>query len=387
MEQNIKQLFDKYVSGAASVEETRQLYDYFETTGNSEELDGLIENYLQPERPEAGQTAEEQLDRVTTNAWVNIKAKLPAATSRKRSILQFRWIAAAAAALLVIGMTITFMVKNNEPPAPKLTSKYGSDVMPGTNKATLTLSNGQQYELKDNQAGLRTGDGGISYRDGEQIASTDQVTEARIHVPNGGTYTVILSDGTKVQLNSGSDLSYPTRFTGKERLVQLTGEGYFEVSHNASKPFKVQSGPQVVTVLGTHFNIHAYGNEPIETTLLEGKVSVNALLNSAKGTVLTPGLQASFEQGQFKVRKVTADDYVCWTRNLFVFNHLSLPQIFKHLERWYDVEINYPSNLSKETYLMEIPKDRKLSEILEPISDLTGVSFKIQGRRITAKQQ
>ena len=202
-------------------------------------------------------------------------------------------------------------------------------------------------------------------------------------MPNGGQYKISLQDGTKVILNSGTELSYPTRFTGNERLVNVTGEAYFEVSHDASKPFKVRSDKQTITVLGTHFNIKAYKGEVSETTLLEGKVSIAALNNPSIQTILNPGLQASFNGNQFNTIKVSAEEYTAWTRDLFVFNDLTLQQLCAQLERWYDVQIILPPNISEQRYLMEIPRDKKLSETLTSISELIGLNYKIEGRRVT----
>lgn len=385
MEQNIKQLFDKYVAGTASTLETRQLYDYFETTGNSDELDGLIDNYLQSEGINDSETTEEQVDGVTAEAWAHIKANLPGEPETKRKMLPFKWIAAAAA-LLVIGMTITFILRDHKPDQPQLTSIYGGDVLPGSNKATLTLSNGKRFELKDTQSGVTIEGSSIAYQDGETITQTDEVLQATIEVPNGGIYSLKLADGTRVQLNSGSTFSYPTKFNGSERLVKLSGEGYFEVSHDPAKPFKVQSAGQVLTVLGTHFNVQAYENEPIETALLEGKVLVQATA-SKSSAILSPNQLAKFTNGKFNLKNINGQDYIGWTKNLFVFNDLTLGLIFKHLERWYDVDIDYPASISGELFMMEIPKDRKLSEILDAISTVGALSFKIQGRRITVTKR
>ncbi|MGE8426307.1 MAG: FecR family protein [Sphingobacterium sp.] len=385
MEQNIKQLFDKYVAGSASKAEIQQLYDYFETTGNSHELDKLIENYLRSENEHTSTITDDKVIQLVNNTWANVQAAMPPPPEHKRKAIPLKWIAAVAA-ILVIGMTITFVLWNNNPDEPKLTSIYGGDVLPGTNKATLTLSNGKRFELKDSKSGVNIEGNSISYEDGETITATDEVLQATIQVPNGGIYSIKLADGTRVQLNSGSTFSYPTQFKGVYRLVQLTGEGYFEVSHNPNMPFKVRSSEQVLTVLGTHFNVQAYNNEPIETTLLEGKVLVQA--TTSKGSaILAPNQLARFTKGKFNLKNVNAKDYIGWTKNLFVFNDLTLGQIFRHLERWYDVDIDYPASISEEQFMMEIPKDRKLSEILEAISTLGELSFKIQGRRITVIKQ
>lgn len=380
MEQMIKQLFDKYVAGTASQEETRQLYYYFEQSGNSQELDALIEQYMQFEKEQASNEPEEMVDRIVNNSWAGIHSSLPPQPS-KRKIMPLKWMGAAAA-LLVAGMTLFFVLKEKTVPEIQLTSNYGGDVLPGSNKATLTLSNGKRYELKDSKDGLQVQGDAISYQDGETIASTEAVTQATINVPNGGMYTLKLADGSRVHLNSGSVFTYPVQFKTAERLVNLSGEGYFEVSHDTNKPFRVQSGQQLVTVLGTHFNVQAYGSDPIETTLLEGKVLVQAS-GSTGSAILSPNQQTRFTDGKFKIKNVRAQDYIGWTKGLFVFNDLTLGQIFKHLERWYDVKIDYPAGISDEQFMMEIPKNRKLSEILEPISELTSLSFKIQGRRIT----
>jgi len=385
MEQNIKQLFDKYVAGSATKEEIKQLYDYFESTGNSQELDRLINDYLRMDNELTSKITDDKVMQLVSNSWYSIQGAMPAAPEQKRKVIPLKWIAAAAA-VLITGMTLTFIFWNNKPAAPQLTSIYGGDVLPGSNKATLTLSNGKRFELKDSKSGVSIEGNNIAYQDGEAITQTDEVLQATIEVPNGGIYSLKLADGTRVQLNSGSIFSYPTRFNGSERLVKLKGEGYFEVSHNPDKPFKVQSTGQVVTVLGTHFNVQAYEHEPIETALLEGKVLVQAT-NSKGSAILSPNQLARLGDGKFNLKNVNGQDYIGWTKNLFVFNDLTLCQIFKHLERWYDVDIDFPASISEDLFMMEIPKDRKLSEILDAISTVGALSFKIQGRRITVTKR
>ncbi|MDR3008619.1 MAG: DUF4974 domain-containing protein [Sphingobacterium sp.] len=385
MEQNIKQLFDKYVAGSATKEEIKQLYDYFESTGNSQELDRLINDYLRMDNELTSKITDDKVMQLVSNSWYSIQGAMPPAPEQKRKVIPLKWIAAAAA-VLIVGMTLTFVFWNNKTAAPQLTSIYGGDVLPGSNKATLTLSNGKRFELKDSKSGVSIEGNSIAYQDGEAITQTDEVLQATIEVPNGGIYSLKLEDGTRVQLNSGSIFSYPTRFNGSERLVKLKGEGYFEVSHNPAKPFKVQSTGQVVTVLGTHFNVQAYEHEPIETALLEGKVLVQAT-NSKGSAILSPNQLARLGDGKFNLKNVNGQDYIGWTKNLFVFNDLTLGQIFKHLERWYDVDIDYPASISEELFMMEIPKDRKLSEILDAISTVGALSFKIQGRRITVTKR
>ena len=218
MEQDIKQLFDKYVAGSASKEEIKQLYDYFETSGNSQELDHLINDYLRMDNELTSKITDDKVMQLVSNSWYSIQGAMPAAPEQKRKVIPLKWIAAAAA-ILIIGMTLTFVLWNNKPAAPQLTSIYGGDVLPGTNKATLTLSNGKRFELKDSKSGVSIAGSTISYEDGEKITATDEVLQATIQVPNGGIYSLKLADGTRVQLNSGSTFSYPTQFKGVERLL------------------------------------------------------------------------------------------------------------------------------------------------------------------------
>lgn len=382
MKQHIEDLLDKYLSGHADESDLLVLYNYFNSEQNEAALEEQIQAYLHAENIDHTDAEDIKGQKIADNAWLHIKPKIHSIESEEIKRISVKWIAIVAA-MLIIGLTITFVEWNNKPAEPQLTSIYGGDVMPGSHKAILILSNGKRFELKDNKAGVTIEGNGITYLDGETITSTNEVMQATIEVPKGGIYRIKLPDGTSVQLNSGSTFSYPTRFEGMERLVKLKGEGYFEVSHNPAKPFKVQSGGQTLTVLGTHFNIQAYDKEPIETTLLEGKVLVQA--SDTKGSaILAPNQQSKLSNDKFTLKNVNARDYIGWTKNLFVFNDLTLGQIFKHLERWYDVEIDYPTDLSDKQFMMEIPKDRKLSEILNAISSLEELSFKIQGRRITA---
>lgn len=388
MEDNnyIKQLFYKYINGETNVEELKELYDYFGINENEEWLSRLIHDHLESETESIGNSENKQVEDIVNDRWNNIYAQT--GNSKKVKKLWLKWTTVAALLIGIGLVSMYYLITKQEISSTNLSSMYGSDVLPpSSSKATLTLSDGQQIQLDSSSMGVEIGVNAITYSNGNLISKTEKISSATLNVPNGGFYELKLSDGTKVILNSGSSITYPVRFNDSIRLVKLIGEGYFEVAKDLKHPFKVETTDrQLLTVLGTHFNIKSYTGEVTETTLLEGKVALSSNGTNAK-SILNPGQQSTFYKNKFETRQVNAEEAIAWSKNLFIFNDMTLGQIFKNLERWYDVEIVFPSNLSKEQFMMEIPKDRKLSEILEVIATFENVTFKIEGRRITVKQQ
>ena len=383
MEDNIKQLFYKYINGETNVEELKELYDYFGIHENEEWLSRLIQDHL---KAETENSDDNQIKQIVDERWNTIHA-LTGSNKKVKKIWKY-WTAVAALLIGVGLVSMYYVITKQEINSKALSSIYGSDVLPpSSSQATLVLSDGRTIQLDSTTNGIQIGGSDIAYENGGLICKTDHVAYATLHVPNGGLYNVMLPDGSKVILNSGSSLSYPIQFVDSIRLVKLIGEGYFEVAKDLKHPFKVETmDRQLVTVLGTHFNVKSYGGELTETTLLEGKVALTSDQTNAT-VILKPGQQSKFNKNKFETRNVNAEEATAWSKNLFVFNQMTLGEIFKNLERWYDVEFTYPPHLSKEEFMMEIPKDRKLSEILEAISAFEKVTFKIEGRRITVKQQ
>ena len=177
--------------------------------------------------------------------------------------------------------------------------------------------------------------------------AANEVLFNSINTPNGGQFQITLADGTKVWLNSASSLRYPTSFPGEKRVVELTGEGYFEVAHNAKQPFLVKVNDMEVAVLGTHFNINSYSDEPsVKTTLLEGKVKVSKAGNYI---LLNPGQQAVVSPLQNEIRianDVDLEEVVAWKNGRFLFNSANIETIMRQVARWYDVDISYESKIN-----------------------------------------
>lgn len=314
-----------------------------------------------------------------------IRATLP---KEQSSRLLYMRIAAAAVLLLTVGFSLYFINKKDITAGNTLAQSQAS-IVPGRNQATLTLSDGTTVLLDTatqlgaiNQHGVKvskTADGKLVYVNTATGLTIDAYNT--IKTPNGGRYEITLPDGTLVMLNAASKIKFPIVFSGNERRIELEGEAYFEVAKDAAKPFKVISGKQTVQVLGTHFNINSYQDEPqIRTTLLEGSV----LVKGSTEVLLKPGEQActGHDAGNFRVAAVDVQTEVAWKSNLFFFENEPIKNCMRQLSRWYDVEIVYQDDVSDKKVWGSVTRFSEISKVLE-ILELTGdIHFKIAGRRV-----
>ncbi|TKC06637.1 DUF4974 domain-containing protein [Pedobacter polaris] len=294
---------------------------------------------------------------------------------------------AAAVATIIISVGIWFYKNQNSVATDQLA--WVNDVAPGKNGATLTLANGQKILIKDaltgniaTQSGVKiskTADGQIIYEIIE--GNNGEITYNTLTTTRGEQTQVRLPDGTLVFLNAGSSLKYPTSFAKiGRRQVFLTGEGYFEVAKDKVHPFIVKTDQQEVEVLGTHFNISSYDDEPAtRTTLAEG--SVNIIANGINKT-LKSGEQAVLVNNNLSVININPEDVVAWKNGLFVFNDESLESIMRKVSRWYDVEVYYQDKLPATSYLASLSRSKNLSTLINILEKSGDVHFKIQGRRV-----
>lgn len=270
-----------------------------------------------------------------------------------------------------------------------------NDVKPGSNQAVLTLANGKRIVLNTSvngeiaeQSGIRikkTADGQLIYTlsDAGTAANTGaEATFNTIETPKGGQYQINLPDGTRVWLNAASSLKYPVRFDQKERKVSLQGEGYFEVAKDKHKPFKVNSGSQELEVLGTHFNINSYTDEPSsKTTLLEGAVRLSP--HGGQELILSPGQQAVLASGHMKVAMVDPEEVLAWKNGNFVFNDEGLETIMRKISRWYDVEVSYQRKPADLTFTGVVSRSKNISAVLNALDKTGKVHFKVEGKKVT----
>ena len=309
--------------------------------------------------------------------------------------------ALAASIFIVFTLSISLLLIRGKIESPKefasttISPKKSDVIIPGVKKAILTLGDDTQIVLDDLEAGnIHTNNGvKISKTPNGQLLYDMSSTEKKvktvnafntISTPVGGEYQVKLSDGTLVWLNASSSIKFPTIFGDNDRRVEITGEVYFDVSHNPQKPFIVQTGDQTVKVLGTQFNINSYSKEKgIKTTLIEGSVLVKSNLKNLS-KVLKPGQESLLDQNhhKFSINTVDLESVVAWKNGYFIFENEELEDIMNQIARWYDVEIEY-TNINKGTQFGgAISRYRKLEDVLNLLELTDKVKFKIQGRRI-----
>jgi ferric-dicitrate binding protein FerR (iron transport regulator) len=272
-----------------------------------------------------------------------------------------------------------------------------NDIQPGGIKAILTLSDGKKIVLDDSQNGVVLNQGGIKIHKNSQgvieytlIESDNQKSKTEmqeiqtvyntIQTPVGGKFQLNLADGSKVWLNSASSLRFPVFLAGDTREVELKGEAYFEVSKNVDKKFSVRSGNQTVEVLGTHFNINAYSDEPsITTTLIEGAVRVIEL-NSKKSQILRPGEQSKVDR-EIRIQKKDTQAEVAWKDGYFYFENASIETVMRQLGRWYGITARYESALPEHHFEGAIATNLTLLEVLE-ILQKSNIHFRLEGKEV-----
>jgi len=310
----------------------------------------------------------------------------------RRRITPLRKIAIAASViglLLVSFFLLTDKVGKKDVAKSEIDQqRFKNDVLPGGDKATLTLADGSTILLDDAQNGYLTQQGNSKIIKLEGKLSYDptnknsrEIVYNTISTPKGGQYQLELPDGSQVWLNATSSIHFPTSFVGKERRVEITGEAYFEVAKNRDMPFIVTVNGAEVQVLGTHFNVNAYSDEDnVKTTLLEGSVR---FVSRANINMLKPGQQSQLAgDGLIKVvSNVDVDEVVAWKNGMFDFDNAGIETVMRQLSRWYDVEIEYKGK-TDDLFIAEMRRNIKLSDALKAL-ELTGkVKFDIQGKKI-----
>ena len=306
------------------------------------------------------------------------------------------WIRLAAAASIVIGLTIGYFHLRPGQLISYTPNKIAkNDIAPGSNKAILTLSNGRRIILSD------AGTGEIAREESTAInkdstgkivyvvtATGNQVPDLMntISTPRGGQYQVVLPDGTHAWLNAASSLRYPAVFTGPNRVVELTGEAYSEVVRDMSHPFHVITATQTVEVLGTHFNVNSYADEPsVKTTLLEGAVKVihgsaTAKLKPAEQSAVNDKVDAEIQVNH----SVDTDDVIAWKEGEFRFDQTDMPALMRQLSRWYDVDVVYQGKVPVDRFSGTLSRNVNISKVLK-LLEFTGVKFEIEGRKLIIK--
>lgn len=402
MEYKIDELIVKHLSGTLSDKE-RVILD---------EWKSLPENRLLLEQLSDEEWVRRELRKMAGLKEENAYHKLSQiyaqqAAPMKMPITRFyrSWYVAAAVFVVLAGAGLWFLLTHGDSRQAATESlassenRFKNDVSPGGDRATLILGDNSVVILDSATNGVlsqqgrtqvvKLENGQIAYQnagrgDGPLVYNT-------IKTPKGGQYMVLLPDGSKAWLNSASSLRFPAVFAASERIVDLQGEGYFEVRTSLSaqgagnkEPFIVKAGDIRVQVLGTHFNVNAYTDEEaIKTTLLEGSVKVSA---ASQEQYLKPGQQVQADRlgGLKTLRQADVEQAIAWHNGIFAFRNASIVSIMRQAQRWYDIEVVYEGKVNKDQPLNgDIPRNVVLSQLLKILEATGSVHFRIEGKKVT----
>lgn len=382
LRERMQYLVNRYFSETCTAEEQKELLQWISEAKDDGELKEILAQTWEQYQPLV-----QMPDAMSDRIQASFAAKQQEAS--RVHVLSLRGWAAAAAAILILGAAAFFwQFRSIQPDALAQEQRYKNEVPAGGNKAVLTLGDGTVIDLDSAANGLLTqqgrvkvvklANGQLAY---EMNGEPDMVLFNTMRTPRGGEYNLTLPDGTQVWLNAASSITYPTAFKGNTREVKITGEAYFEVAHDAAKPFTVKVGTMNVEVLGTHFNINAYAGEPdIKTTLIEGAVKVSA---EGKNDVLQPGQQAQVTPGgTLKITDdVDTDEVMAWKNGLFLFTDADMPTVMRQLENWYDVHVSYEGQIPVRSFGGGIQRSLPLTKVLSILEE-NNVKFRIEGRNI-----
>ena len=385
--ERIHYLLEAYISKQASTAEENELMEWILEAGEDSELKSYMLGIWNQRHPA------KDLSYVD---WDTIYARAMESpvVSLQPKAMKMRWfrLTAAAAVLIVLLAGTYFYFNPTKQPTIATVHPVQKDIAPPSgNKAVLILANGTMIEIDSSSNGTIALQGNVrivKHSNGEITyagSAAKEVSYNTLNVPRGSKpLGLTLSDGSQVWLNVGSSLTYPTAFTGKERKVKITGEAYFEVTHNAGMPFMVQHDDVTVSVLGTHFNVNSYEDETAERiTLLEGSVRVN---KNRVSQLLKPGQQASLNHNEINdikvLNDVNMDEVMAWKNGKFRFGeNTDIGAIMRQISRWYNVDIEYKGRVNKR-FWGSISKNVNVSYVLKILEATGGVKFKVEEKKI-----
>lgn len=389
-ESRLEYLFNCYVQQSCSEKEGEELMNLLSVSKNKTEIKRLLDKYIENTGVEISMPASTAAS-ILQSILQKDKAKIVPIENDKPVFRLWPRVAAAVAILFVWGTAYWFISHQNNGKivSPVVVSSKPSTISPGGNHAVLTLADGSTVVLDSVQNGNIQGAGVKIKKQGALLVYDASIASGKntsvayntLATPRGGQYRLILPDGSKVWLNASSSIHFPTAFAGRNRDVELTGEAYFEVAKNKEKPFHVNVNGMQVEVLGTHFNVNAYGDEGrIETSLLEGSVKIKSGQSSG---LLKPGQQARLmkNSNQIEIQRADMNEVMAWKNGLFQFDGASITTIMSEISRWYDVDIEYAGKVPLRSFEGKISRDAQLSDVLK-ILELSNVKFILEGKKL-----
>jgi ferric-dicitrate binding protein FerR (iron transport regulator) len=400
---HIEKLLEGYLNESLTEQELQEFLEIIRNRTDDSKIESLIGEALDKDLfPGLSDKAryDAYFRRITDDADEKKLLILPGSNlsdkNNKRRLPRWTRIAAAASILLMVTFGGLWIMKEFSDPGRNVASSAlpVTDLGPGSNRALLTLGDGSTIILDSASNGLlaeqagtqvvKVEDGRIAYTP-EGRKKTEMLYNT-ITTPRAGQYELILPDGSKVWLNSESSIKFPVSFTGSFRLVEITGEAFFEVAENHEMPFRVKTAGITVEVLGTSFNVRAYADESsVNTTLVEGSVLIASPVSQ---TNIIPGQMASADgSGQISVENdVDIDEIIAWKEGLFIFNSETIEQIMNQIARWYDVKIEYEGEMPEKTFSGIVSRYSNVSQLLK-IMEQAGIKFSLTEEVITVEMK
>ncbi|HEY9259559.1 FecR family protein [Chitinophaga sp.] len=384
-----QQLLLRWQQRICTPTEAIELMDYLRQDNSNRTLLNELQSAFRDVKPEKVLLSADPGDRIRKELLKHIQASPVIPMHQPRKYTGTFRLAAAAAILAAIALPAGYLLLNHgHTPKPATTIQAQKEPAASSHKAVLTLANGEKIVLdeKGMQQLAQQGNSTIKTKNGQLVyEKTSGEASAPLYntltTAAGETYPLVLADGSKIWLNAASSIRFPATFAGNERKISLTGEAYFEIAHDAHKPFRIQVKQITVDVLGTHFNINSYADEAtINTTLLEGAVKVN----SEKGSMqLAPGEQSqvSANGSLKKVTGINTDEIVAWKSGYFQFESADLTTVLRQFSHWYDLEIVYEGKVKPRKFFGMISRHSSLTNVLKML-DANNVSYKIEGKKL-----
>lgn len=380
-------LLHKYAAGNITAAEEKEFFTLLQQHTDDPELEAVLwESYQQSDEQQFW--SEDYRKVFAARIMERLDASAATVETPVRRMKKIYRYAVAAAVLVMLSAGAYLWFSHRSTPEDPLAAA-SKTIRPGTDGAVLTLHDGSQVVLdsladgvvaSETNARILLKDGKISYDVSKETPR--EVTYNTMTTPRGRQFQLVLPDGTKVWLNAASSLRYPTAFTGKQRLVELDGEAYFEVAQHASIPFKVKTNDGAeVDVLGTRFNINAYRNEEvIATTLLEGSVRVNAF---SRSIILKPRQQSLAQRASQQQLLAEADinKVMAWKNGYFDFYDETLPLMMRQLERWYDIEVKYEGKIPGIVFKGKMDRNVELVDLVRFLT-MFGIRARLEERTL-----
>lgn len=390
----ITNLYTKFVAKEASAAELDEFIAFLNSPDAEERMTEMLDAHDQ-----VSSHLQKDLNELRARQIFEHIVDQPQEIAKTRKL----WLTMAGIAAVAAIVVVSFLIINgsfNGDGGQGISVAY--DVPPGTNGAMLTMSDGQKIALSAansklllTESGVRiskTAAGEITYEIIDNLESK-RAGKNTLSTDSGQTYRVKLPDGSMVWLNAASSLRYPVSFaSSKRRVVQLSGEAYFEIQKDANRPFVVESKDQSVTVLGTHFNIKAYEDDKaVTTTLEEGSVRVGYQASAwgAQGKIhykdeitLSPGQKSLLKNGTVNISKANLQENLAWKEGDFIFYEVGIDKVMQDIARWYRIEVIYEEGIPGGTFSGNVSRTKNISQILLALESTKLVHFKVKGRKV-----